>query len=189
MENLSQKQAMDFCCEPLPQGGGFTWSLTTVLGKFLREAEQEYGPRDTSWKILGIEFGGDIPQLWFPGNCRHISIKLADVARLNPIVAQFELAHETVHLLAPTGTGIANNLEEGVATIFAHKNSLIRSDQLSYLNVEKLVSLLLATDPFAILKLRAKRPAFSDFTPDFILQHYPHLSESVAKTLCEPFRP
>lgn len=30
----------------------------------LRQAEELYGPRDSSYTILGIEFSADEPQIW-----------------------------------------------------------------------------------------------------------------------------
>jgi hypothetical protein len=182
----SLKEAIGFCCEPLPTKNGYGFSLTTLLGHFLSIAEMKYGPRNKNWTILGIEFCGEIPHVWYPGNMGYISIMLADMARLNPAEAIFELAHEVVHLLSPNGGGPAKTIEEGVATIFAHQNSPIRGGQASYLEAERLVKELLAIDDHAIRKLREKRPAFSDFTPEFILENY-SISWQSANALCATF--
>jgi hypothetical protein len=117
----STKEALGFCTDPFPTGDGYNYTLTTLLGVFLREAERRYGLRDKNWTPLGIEFSGDVPTTWFPGNCGNVSIILTDSARKDPPQAIFQLAHEVVHLLAPIGKGGAIIFEEGLATLFAHE--------------------------------------------------------------------
>ena len=63
---LSEKEARGLCCDRNEKG--FLWTLTTRLGKLLFDAEQQFGPRDPSWTILGIEFGlGTIRWFGFRG--------------------------------------------------------------------------------------------------------------------------
>src|SRR5512133_1556486 len=99
---FSDLPTIGFSASPL-QTGGYTWTLTTKLGALLSEAEALYGPRDPSWTPIGIEFSEDGPKIWYPGNRRHISIMLSDKCRTDLKRAQFQLAHEAIHLLAPTG--------------------------------------------------------------------------------------
>ena len=100
------------------------WTLTTLFGEFLHEAEERFGARDMTYTPLGLEFDGAAPHLWFPGDRHHISIVLTEAARFDPAEALFELAHETVHMLAPTsGRSEAPVFEEGLATLFAHEKS------------------------------------------------------------------
>jgi hypothetical protein len=187
MEQLREDVAKGFHC--VWHGSGYSWTLTSLLGDLLNKAEQQYGPRDKCWTILGIEFCAGGPKDWFPGNRRHVSILLSNRALLNPTTAQFELSQEIVHLLAPNGRGPANNIEEGVATIFANQwLAPIKVVDEAYVRVEKLTQPLLAADPFSILKLRAKRSKFFDFTPDFIREYYPIISEADATALCSPFQ-
>ena len=180
----SAREARGFCSDALPDGS-VSWTLTTLLGKFLVSAELQFGQRDMTWTPLGVEFHGDIPHLWFPGDCRHVAVRLTENARLNSDEAAFQLAHETVHLLSPV-VGTANVLEEGLATIFAHANSPIRSNQQSYLDAEALAHCVLSADPDAIKSLRTKRKHFLDFTPEFILDHYT-VSVAPATALCKTF--
>jgi len=187
MEALSTLPAIGFHCVPIE--GGFSWSLTSLLGRMLADAEQRYGPRDKSWTILGIEFCEVGPRVWFPGNRRHVSILLSNIARENPIIAQYELAQEIVHLLAPNGGGPAPVIEEGVATIFANEwVKPMRVSSGSYSEAEKLAQTLLTADPMSIKILREKRLNFFDFTPKFIRDHYPIISEPEAAALCERFQ-
>src|SRR5437763_183874 len=111
--------ASHFVAEHRSARDGFTWTLPSRLGALLNEAERLYGERDRSYTILGVEFGPGDPQIWFPGNRRHIVIQLADNALENTALAVYQLAHETIHLLSPTGTANAPVLEEGLATAFA----------------------------------------------------------------------
>jgi hypothetical protein len=105
--------AKGFVTERLATDDGYTWTLTTRLGAMLRELEQRYGPRDREWTPLGIEFGLDGPMIWFPGNCRNVSIMLSMAAVEDTNQALFELAQEVIHLLSPQGLRGAPVIERG----------------------------------------------------------------------------
>ena len=66
----------------------------------LHEAERSFGQRNKDYTILGIELA-DIkqPQIWFPGDCRHIIIQLTEDCINAMDKALFQLAHETIHCL------------------------------------------------------------------------------------------
>lgn len=98
---------------------GYSWTLVSRLGDMLQELERIYGPRDKSYTILGIEFEKNGPQLWYPGNRKDIIIQLSLEAQYDLPMALYQLAHEAVHLLAPTGGSHSTVFEEGFATVFA----------------------------------------------------------------------
>ena len=75
---------------------GKTWTLTTILGEFIADLEDRYGPRDMAYTLLGIEFRGGTPCIWFPGNRKHIAIVLTETARDDCDLAIWQLAHEAV---------------------------------------------------------------------------------------------
>jgi len=108
-----------------PIDHGYTWTLTSRLGQLLNMAEEEYGERDKSWTLLGIEFtDAEQPRNWFPtysNSNKNIIIQLTKKAALNKKEATFELSHEVFHLLMPTGKSNATYLEEGLATYFSIK--------------------------------------------------------------------
>lgn len=108
-----------FTSVPIPNGG--SWTLTTLMGQMLDEAEALYGRRDMDWTLLGVEFFTDAtqPETWFPGNRKHVAIRLTPNTANDYDHAVWQLAQEIVHLLAPVRRGCANNLEEGLATHFA----------------------------------------------------------------------
>ena len=112
--------------QPRCNSSGYTWTLASRLGHMLHVAEELFGQRDCSYTILGIEFRKGNPQIWYPTygeDKQNIVVQLclttATVVPANPKRVYHELAHETVHLLAPTGCKHATNLEEGVACFFA----------------------------------------------------------------------
>jgi len=78
-------------------------------------------PLPTRDGFLGIEFYGDRPKVWYPGTNKHISIILTDSAREDPPQAVFQLAHEVVHILSPTGGANAPVVEEGLSALFQER--------------------------------------------------------------------
>jgi len=103
---------------------GYTWTLTSRLGDVIALAESSFGKRDTSWTILGVEFSSDgPPQLWFPGsydNRHDIIIQLTKSSATNSIQSFFQLAHEVIHILSPSGgNDNVTVFEEGLSSHFS----------------------------------------------------------------------
>jgi hypothetical protein len=155
----------------------------------LNKAEEAYGQRDKSFTILGIEFEANAPQIWYPGNCRHIAIQLTPDTATDEIVGCYQLAHECIHLLSPLGQSGANTLEEGLATFFAHKyleetfTHSMPATIPSYEVARQMVDELLAIDPQAIKALRAIEPTISKVTAQQMLDLYPSLPVTTAYAL------
>ena len=63
---------------------GYTWTLGSRLGDMLRLAQEFFGPRDTSYTILNVNFSDDGPLIWHLGNRKDIIIHLATQAAANP---------------------------------------------------------------------------------------------------------
>ncbi len=192
MIGLSDTTANGFEARTIP--GGFSWTLTSVFSRLLVEAQSRYGKRVIDWTPVGVEIGVDRerPAVWFPGNLMHISILLSRHAQNDWREACFELAHETVHVLAPHNPGIANALEEGVACAFAddmamENNWNRHTADPKYTPALEAVRELLAYDTDAISKLRHHVPAFFDMTPDFIRSHIHACPKALANRLCERF--
>lgn len=161
--------------------GGYNWTLPYRLCDMLQMAEKLFGPRDTSYTILHIEPGHEIPKIWFPNGYhqKQIIIHLATDPTHNMFKACYQLAHETVHLLAPV-EGNANNLEEGVATYFAglylkkKMNATWEPGEKSYEEVLEKVSPLFEKDVNCIRKIR-KDQKFSKISKDRIRSAFPTL--------------
>lgn len=149
---------------------GYSWTLTTKLGHILKQAESLFGQRDMSYTILGVEFYHlPRPQVWYPGACKHISIQLTVNCLTDINDGVFQLAHEIVHCLSPTGgQNHANVLEEGIATYFSvdytanngHGNYSNINDP-KYQNAYNLYGQLIAIDPNIIKKVRQIQPTIS----------------------------
>jgi hypothetical protein len=165
------------------------------MSALLEEAESRYGPRDREWTPIGIEFGGDGPGTWFPGDRGHIAIRLSADARCNLAQALFQLAHEVIHLLSPSGASSAPAMEEGLATLFSDEVSLrfvadgwFFSSEPAYVYCRDLARTFLALHSDGIRTLRTKEPRFHLITPALINSTFPDVQEELAVALCEPFR-
>lgn len=175
----------------LPPNLQFNWTLVTRLGDMLTRAEQLYGARDHSWTILGIEFGGDIPQIWYPGDTNHIAIQLSSHVLDSTALAYYQLAHECIHLLSPTKS--APLLEEGLATIFAedYVSDLFGftpdSGMDCYRQAVALVRELLVIEPDAIKRLRAVEPSFTKMSSATFAMAQLHVPEPLMQALTQPF--
>lgn len=174
--------------------GKYTWTLPSLLGDMLQLAQEWFGERDREWTILGVEFCGDHPRVWCPGNRRDIVVQVAVRCMDEPQRAAYQLAHECVHLIAPIGCKDSSVLEEGLATWFAQYymaerigNPNWRSTMYSYTVAQEKAEKLLALDKDAIKKLRAEIPQISYFTKDLLLKHYPELGEPLAAELTSRF--
>ena len=173
--------------EPLHTGTGYTWTLASRLGNMLHMAEELFGPRDYSYTLLGIEFGPDNPRIWYPGNRRHIIIQLSLLAAINMSQACYQMAHETIHLLAPSGGRNANNFEEGVACYFAAYYMKSKLNQPnwsptlpSYRLALDIIAPRLNEDIYCVRRLRENQPSFLDMSKEDISKEFPELtSENV----------
>jgi hypothetical protein len=188
--------ALGFGSDPIPNGG--TYTLTTYLGVFLRAAEEMAGPRDQSWTILGVEFFGNeaegaVPHIWYPGNCRHVVVRLTrDVAR-EPRRAVFQLAHEAAHLISPEGRAGAPNLEEGFATILGHNMAEQHVGYHCRVGPQYMAAYddtqsLLSIHPEAIRLIREIEAHFELLTPEVIAKAVPDVDSDLATRLCRPWR-
>lgn len=174
--------------------GGYSWTLVSRLGQMLRMAESLFGERDKNYTVLGIEFVGDNPRVWYPGNCGNVAIQLSTSAMNDVNQACYQLAHECIHLLSPSGGKGVNNLEEGLATYFASYYMKVEFGQPNWSNSEPKYQLaeqatgrLLAMNSSAIKTIRDSSPSFSSFTPSMLINQAPSLSAEDAKYLCYTF--
>ena len=178
----------------LPNGNRYTWTLASRLSDMLNMAEELFGQRDHSYTILGIEFVADGPRIWYPGNRQHVIIQLTLSAAKNMSQACYQMAHETVHLLAPTGGQNANNFEEGVACYFADlymkdvvKNPYPPPSLPSYKRALELVAPLLDADISCVYRLRNQQPSFSKISREQISTTFPNLTSDDVDFLTRKF--
>jgi hypothetical protein len=189
-EHFLPAPAVGFSCNRIP--GGYSYTLTQQLSELLNEAETRFGPRDKKWTPVGIEFCGAIPHVWYPGDRNHVSIMLTDNAREDARQALFQLSHEIIHLLAPTGNNSTLVIEEGLATCFSTEISVRYGLGLhyavpSYVSAQRLIGVLIESNPQGIKLIREREMYFYKFTPELILELCPTVPVEVAEELCRPF--
>ncbi|WP_157594973.1 hypothetical protein [Psychroflexus tropicus] len=182
-----------FKSHPIPNGN--SWTITSKLGHILRTAEEKYGERDKSYTILGVEFttNGN-PQIWYPDDCKHVVIQITENCINDINRAVFQVAHESIHCLCPTGSQNANVLEEGLANLFSiiycrengHGNNWTSNAQ-SYTNASNLVEKLLSIDADIIKKLRAIEPTLSKVDKDLMIRVNPDITSELADKLTKKF--
>lgn len=180
----------------------FEEGLSTITNSFMEMliwAEHLFGKRDTNWTFIGVEFREDGPYImYYPNN--NISIVLmSNCSNFFPSHPQlyYQLAHETCHLLYPTGKADANLLNEGISTYFSkiyqekkYPNSSYAIDNISkskYFESYQLVEKLLAFDKDAIKKIRQLNPSISNITEKELLSLKFNLSENEIKKLVSKF--
>ena len=191
LQHIEQKLII---AERKPNGSGYTWTLASRLGEMLHMTEELFGPRDYSYTLLGIEFGPDNPRIWYPGSGRHIIIQLDLPAATNMLRAYYQMAHETVHLLAPTGCNDPTNFEEGIACYFAADymkeqfNEPCWSPGIpSYERALAVIKPRLDEDIYCIRRLREHHPSFQDITKEEISREFPKLASEDVDFLMSKF--
>ena len=174
--------------------GGFTWTLTSRLGQILRGIEPLYGPRDKDYTILGIEFSQSGPQISYPANCKNIVIQLSLFSQENLLSALYELSHEAIHLLSPSGGQMASVLEEGLATFHSWNYVLKVLDvdyrsrtSHKYREAALLVEKLLTQNPKFFIQVRSKQFDIGKIDVAHIKEFCPQIEDEEADLLVSSF--
>ena len=161
--------------------------LRSRLGDMLEKAECLFERRDCSYTILGIRFGNRKPGIEYVTRYedKKIVIRLSSLAAQDMLQACYQLAHETVHLLAPIVIEDTTYFEEGVACYFAAyymKEALGQPDWRpeegsdhyeKYKCALELVKPLLDKDKHCFSKLRDVEPSFSKMDEGLIRNAFP----------------
>ena len=157
-------------------------------------AEELFGPRDLSYTILGIEFCPDNPRIWYPGDRRHIIIQLCLSAATSISQACYQMAHETVHLLAPSGGRNATNFEEGIACYFAAYYMKMKLNEPSwrpplpsYICALEVITPRLDEDIYCVRRLRENQPSFREMSREEISEGFPNLPPNELRFLTSQF--
>ncbi len=182
--------------EPSEDDSGYSWTLAAALGEMLLHTEEMFGPRDTAYTILGIDFAPDGSKTWSPGNCGHVIIQLDMNALRDRHDAYRQLAHECVHVISPTGKADANVLEEGLAMLFEHHYMHYvfgegwwsePFDFPSYSNALTLARELFSLDSNIIKKVRQIQPIIAYITAEQIRDQCPAATKELAVALTQRF--
>lgn len=163
------------------------------MAEMLFLASNLYGLRDTRYTFAGVEFTSGRPRTRFClGKNVIIQLHTNTLFDRNELLRQ--LAHESIHLLAPFPERPVKIIEEGMAEAFAFvymrdtMKVIVPPPQMeSYREAVELVSMLLSIDPYGIKRLREDEPIISNITKSLILKHYPRLDEGAAARLTRTF--
>jgi len=191
--NVHENLIIAFPCPP-ESGSPYTLTLASRLGQMLEMAEQRFGLRDKSYTILGFEFRAGLPQIWLPGNRKTVIVQLDSSSMNDPNLPLFQMAHQSVHLLAPVLPVHASVLEEGLATYFskeymaAHIGGVWLTGDQKYDRAEVLARKLLLLNADAIKALRKMVSVISQATAKDILKICPSLSPQLAEQLVVTFQ-
>lgn len=179
-----------------PIEGGYSWTIISLLGTILNDAEGLYGERDRSFNILGVELcDQDQPMIWYPGSRdgrKDVIIQITKDCETNINKAVFQVSHEIIHCLCPKPGRHANVLEEGLATLFStiestKHNTGYQPDSLPYVFAMEKVWELLRLDESIIKKARMIEPDFSLMTKELLLGFHPSIKNDLLEILFKPF--
>lgn len=174
---------------------GYTWTLPSRLGDALTIAEKFYGPRNKEFTLLGIEFCESGPRIWYPKSKDKIIIQLSFDAMESEKLALYQLAHECIHLLSPSGEKNSLVLEEGLAVYhswyFVNKCLGVDGKEITseknYLLAGLLVEKLLSLRPWFFRELRKHHHQLWDVSMTEISEFCPELPKEEAQILARKF--
>lgn len=179
-----------------PTEGGYSWTIISLLGTILKDAEGLYGERDRSFNILGVELcNQEQPQTWYPGGWngqKDVIIQITKDCENNLKKAIFQVSHEVIHCLCPKPGRHANVLEEGLATLFSTYESNkfgtgYHPGSLLYISAMEIVEELLSYDETIIKKARMMEPDISLITKEMLLAFHPSIKDDLLEILLKPF--
>lgn len=185
--------------------------FATQLCILLDEAENLFGPKIKPYPYIlaGVEFNQSRPEVrtWGHGESQHpkskyVMVQLSRNSVSNSHLALWHLAHECIHLLAPTPKQ-TNHFEEGLATWYQrrwvkkcasafpvqykNKSYGISPAYGSYLDAYDLVNELLKHDENSVKRIRKIQPDMGKLTPKIIMTACPWIDKAVAKALVKKF--
>ena len=188
-----------FVNHPAGNDSKYAQQLRRHLANMFELAEDFFGCRDhRGYRCSGIEFHGAGSKIRYLSRPEHddvnINIKLSQSAAKNMSHACFEMAHETVHLLAPTGSQNVTNLQEGLACFFSvyYMKTILNEPKWCYTkeNQRRMLELFtprLEETPYCIKELRGRQRWFQRLSKEDIRDLIPKLTEEEVYFLTSEF--
>ena len=171
--------------------------LLSLANTFLNEAEQLFGPIAGRYTLVDCWYhddgNDDGPEILFPHEPGQIAIRLSADSKGDPRQIVYQLAHEVVHCISPSGPGLhANVLEEGLAVYFSvitvkKYGLIIRPSMESYKQALRILEPYLAKHPSFIKIVRQQEPYICKITKKQLLGLDIDMSEHDAISLSEKF--
>ena len=136
---------------------------------YWEEANKLFGENMNEWQYDGIIYGEFGPMIRYFHNEKKVKIMVLTSVNTDFYRGLFQLSHEIVHLISPTGLERTTNLEEGCVVWFSFLqinkfgggSDYLNSCKIENTNYGKtfaLVSKLLSTQPEAIKLYREHQP-------------------------------
>ena len=165
--------------------------LLSLANIFLDEAELLFGPRISGHTLVDCLYHDDGPEIYYPKH-GSIEIRLSSLSQGVSDQIIYQLAHEVVHCVSPSGGVNANVLEEGLAVYFSvitlKKYGLSWNPSMeSYKQALRIVEPYLAKHPSFIKIVRQQEPYICKITKDQLLGLDIDMSENDAISLSEKF--
>ena len=160
--------------------------------EYLTDLERQLGDRDQSYEFVRIcPSVTDSPHITDPVRSNKLAVCLTSKAlsQPSPLLAQWQLAHECVHLIAPHSLP-TNSLEEGIGVWYQNTKvtGRFRDKQGRYAVAEGLVTPHMPKLMEAIKVIRqVEGVKIGDVCPTVLKQYADDLSWSEARALCARF--
>ena len=165
----------------------------------LADAENRYGPRDSSWNLLGLEvvpLGHPPAVATSPGAGKNCVLRIALDSAESPDLLDWQLSHEVVHLLGPRSKEEITVFEEGVASYNQHRIRLAvhgrdaSFNQPQYADAFNLVRPWLDAYPDRVRQLRATTGGgLSPLTHEALRATFPGMTSEISQALAAKFYP
>ena len=161
------------------------------------EIESQFGPAVGDWTLRFVCFldTAECPHVYYPDGFKQtIGIRLAGPALRDIDFARFQLAHELVHCLAPSGGEKAFVIEEGAAAKYQHSyskkylNCGVKLRDGKYKEALRLYNELSKQYSGAIKALRQIEPYFCNWSHDTFIVAGIHLEKSLERLLLTKFK-
>lgn len=164
--------------------------------KVLEDAEALYGPRDTSWNVLGLEVlqvDAAPAVATSPVAGKNCVLRISEDVNEAEWLMDWQLSHEIVHLLSPPSKEDATIFEEGVASYNQHRiawqwHGRYHVGFKTHQQAFDLVRPLIEAHPEGVRDLRAANGRrLSPVTSGLIQNHFPCVTAEDAAVLASRF--
>ena len=165
----------------------------------VKEIENLFGPSVEDFTFTGIVFppsrSQNAPCIFFPylpEKTVTILISRDCLADRDTVRAEWQLAHECVHLLSPTGKTKAIFLEEGMVSYFQDEYILNKYEKEfdptpCYAKAKRLFMEIHNVNQYAIKEIRKECPVIDKITKEMLFKHCRGLKNSTAEELLSAF--
>lgn len=160
------------------------------------EIEEFFGPATNQYSVKGVQFSreDDEPCIFYPTDYPDtVIIRVVGAALTDKDVARFQIAHELVHCLSPSGTQCAKVFEEGMAAWYQQRfsekylNGRVGLGNARYKAARKAFMKAYKKDKNFVVKLREVEPEMWKIEKGLLRQLCSKVSDEWINILSMPF--